>query len=179
MGTLPVLLKDPSIILVGGGKIALHKARILLKNRIDFSIIARQVCQELAELNIPCRKKLLEKNDLDHATIVIDATGNPDVATLILKKKEQQNILFNCVDRPELCDFYFSSLLNYGSLKIAVSTEGNSPTIGQVVRDEIAEIIPEEIEQLLEEKYRQRQQGVIDAAATREQCRKLFHTKRA
>lgn len=177
MGTLPILLKNPTILLIGGGKVALHKAQILLKNNIEFSIIASKLCPDLTELNVPRQTKSFEISDLDDIQIVIDATGNPEVAQKILNQKKQQNILFNCVDQPELCDFYFCSLLSYGSLKIAVSTEGDSPTIGQVVRDKIAEIIPEGIEQLLEEKRQQRKQGKIDIAATREQCCKLFHTK--
>jgi len=176
METLPILLKNPSIILIGGSQVALHKAQVLLNNNIDFSIIAAKVCRELVELNVPLKIKNLDLNDLDNAHIVIDATGNPAVSKLILKKKVQQNILFNCVDQPDLCDFYFCSLLTYGNLKIAVSTEGSSPTIGQVVRDEIAAIIPEEIEQLLKKKQQERIQGIIDATATREQCHRLFKT---
>lgn len=175
MGTLPILLKDPSILLIGGGKVALHKANVLLKNNIRFSIIASQLCPELEQLKVPKTIKKLEKTDLQNTHIIIDATGNPDVTELVLQQKKQHNILLNCVDQPHLCDFYFSSLLNYGSLKIAVSTEGDSPTIGQVVRDEIAAIIPSEITQLLKEKSLERKQGIIDVAATREQCRKLFH----
>jgi len=177
MGTLPILLKSPSILLIGGGKVALHKAQILLKNNIYFSIIAHRLCPELTGLNIPRQIKEFETSDLNNIQIVIDATGSPDVAQKILKQKKHQNLLFNCVDQPDLCDFYFCSLLSYGSLKIAVSTEGDSPTIGQVVRDKIAEIIPEGIEQLLEEKRQQRKQGEIDVAATRDQCCKLFRTK--
>ncbi len=174
MGTLPILLKNPSIILIGGGQVALQKAQVLADNNIDFSVIAAKICREIVELDIPIKIKKLDLNDLDTAHIVIDATGNPAVAQLILKQKEQQNILFNCVDQPDLCDFYFCSLLSYGNLKIAVSTEGSSPTVGQVVRDEIAAIIPEGIEQLLEEKRRERRQGIIDVSTTKEQCRSLF-----
>ena len=178
MGTLPILLKNPAILLIGGGNVALHKAQILLKNNIGFSIIASKLCPELTELNILRQIRPFEISDLNNIQIVIDATGNPEVAQKILNQKKQQNILFNCVDQPELCDFYFCSLLTYGSLKIAVSTEGDSPTIGQVVRDKIAEIIPEGIEKLLEEKRQQRKHGTIDITATREQCCKLFNANK-
>lgn len=124
MGTLPVLLTKPEILLIGGGKIALHKARILLKNKVPFTLIASWICDELLNLDIPVRKKELCAKDLNHAHILVDATGNPDVAQLVMEKKKQRYFLFNCVDQPDLCDFYFSSLLNYGSLKIAVSTDG-------------------------------------------------------
>ncbi len=176
MGTLPVLLIKPEILLIGGGKIALHKARILLKNKVPFTLIASWICDELLNLDIPVRKKELCAKDLNHAHILVDATGNPDVAQLVMEKKKQRYFLFNCVDQPDLCDFYFSSLLNYGSLKIAVSTDGCSPTIGQVVRDKIATIIPENIQLLLEEKKQKRASGDTHVLLSKEQCNKLFST---
>jgi len=174
MGTLPILLKEPSILLIGGGKVALHKAKILIKNGINFTIIATQFSPDFEHIAVSKRRKSLEKSDLDKWHIIIDATGNPSVTELVLQQKKHHNILFNCVDQPELCDFYFCSLLNYGSLKIAVSTGGDSPTIGQVVRDEIAEIIPSEIEDLLKKKRKERDQGRIDIEETKQQCRDLF-----
>ena len=174
MGTLPILLNNPKILLIGGGKIALHKARILAKNGIEFSIITAKCTADLAALNIPCTIKPLEPCDIDNFQIVIDATGNSAVAEIVLKKKITHNILFNCVDQPELCDFFFSSLLNYGNLKIAVSTDGLSPTIGQEVRDRIATIIPAEIEQMVTSKGIERERGIVDTKLTRQQCQQLF-----
>ena len=176
MGTLPVLLTKPEILLIGGGKIALHKARILQNNEVHFTLVAPQICDELLNFNIPIRKKELGSEDLSSAQIVVDATGNPTVAMLVLAEKRQRHLLFNCVDRPDLCDFYFSSLLNYGKLKIAISTDGCSPTIGQVVRDKIAALIPDNIQHLVENKEEERKRGNIDKSASKEQCNKLFST---
>ncbi|MCF6266227.1 MAG: uroporphyrinogen-III C-methyltransferase [Desulfuromusa sp.] len=176
MRSLPILLTKPEILLIGGGKVALHKARILLKNDVPFTLIAPQICAELLNLDISIQKKKLRCRDLDHAGIIVDATGNPDVTKLIMERKKQYNFLFNCVDRPDLCDFYFSSLLNYGNLKIAVSTNGCSPSIGQIVRDKIATIIPNNIHLLLEDQKLQRKQGNINIPRSKEQCNKLFST---
>ncbi|MCK4502155.1 MAG: uroporphyrinogen-III C-methyltransferase, partial [Desulfuromonadales bacterium] len=156
--------------------IVLHKARILQSNEVHFTLVAPQICDELLNFNIPIRKKELGSEDLSSAQIVVDATGNPTVAMLVLAEKRQRHLLFNCVDRPDLCDFYFSSLLNYGNLKIAISTDGCSPTIGQVVRDKIAALIPDNIQHLVENKEEERKRGNIDKSASKEQCNKLFST---
>lgn len=176
VGTLPVLLTKPEILIIGGGTIALHKARILIKNEVSFTLLALQICGDLLNLNIPIQQRKLSAKDLRRVHIVVDASGNPSVAKLVLKEKKQRYLLFNCVDQPDLCDFYFSSLLVYGKLKIAVSTDGCSPTIGQIVRDKIASTIPKDIQLLAEEKGRERQQGEINTLSTKEQCNKLFST---
>ncbi len=176
MGTLPILLKNQEILLLGGGGVALQKARVLVKNNIIFTLIAAEICPEIEQLGITVRQQKLDENNLKDATIIVDATGSTEVTALVLEEKKHRFLLYNCVDQPDLCDFYFSSLLNYGNLKIAVSTDGCSPAIGQIVRDKIATIIPEKIETLLEETGRNRDQGIINTVETKEQCQKLLST---
>ena len=176
MGTLPILLKNQEILLLGGGSVALQKARVLVKNNIRFTLIAAEICPEIEQLGITVRQQKLDENNLKDATIIVDATGSTEVTALVLEEKKHRFLLYNCVDQPDLCDFYFSSLLNYGNLKIAVSTDGCSPAIGQIVRDKIATIIPEKIETLLEETGRNRDQGIINTVETKEQCQKLLST---
>ena len=176
MGTLPILLKNQEILLLGGGSVALQKARVLVKNNIRFTLIAAEICPEIEQLGITVRQQKLDENNLKDATIIVDATGSTEVTALVLEEKKHRFLLYNCVDQPDLCDFYFSSLLNYGNLKIAVSTDGYSPAIGQIVRDKIATIIPEKIETLLEETGRNRDQGIINTVETKEQCQKLLST---
>ena len=35
INTLPILLKNPKILLIGGGNVALQKAKVLFENNID------------------------------------------------------------------------------------------------------------------------------------------------
>lgn len=171
MSTLPILLKDPKILLIGGGTVACQKARVLQDNGIDFRLLAREFSpgfdtMGLAEVMVT---KSVEASDLRPFNIIIDATGSSFVAKLLIKVKEQRFVLLNIVDDPTNCDFYFASLLNYGKLKISVSTDGASPTVGQVVRDRIKEIIPKNIAALVDEKAHERNQSIIDVEKTRQQ----------
>ena len=171
MPTLPVLLKDPRILLIGGGPVACHKARVLKENNISFSLLAKSFTPEFDSLGpfAEMTAKEVDVADLASFNIIIDATGEPDVAKLLKCEQEKRFVLLNVVDNPALSDFYFSALLNYGRLKIAVSTDGGSPAIGQAVRDRIRKFIPEEIAALVDEKAEERARGVIDAATTRQQ----------
>ena len=174
MPSLPVLLKDPRILLLGGGTVALQKAQVLLDNQICFSVIAKELCSEFESLLVSVTLKSLERKDLTPFQIIVDATGNDAVGALLAEEKRCRSILVNRVDQPQQCDFYFSSLLNYGRLKIAVSTDGASPVIGQEVRNKIKQVIPSQISDLVEEKALQRKVGKIDAHKTRQQIRTML-----
>lgn len=167
MATLPILLKNPQILLLGGGSVAYQKAKVLKENQISFTVIALDYKPQFVDLQLDSLTKSVTASDLAKYNIIIDATGNDDVGLLLQDEKLRRFVLINRVDQPDQSDFYFSSLLNYGSLKIAVSTDGASPTIGQVVRDKISSIIPDDIGDLVAEAQQQRQNGKIDVDATR------------
>jgi len=174
--SLPVLLKNPCILLLGGGEVAYRKAKVLLDNQIEFKILTQSILPTFKEFagKANLTIKQVHAADLKPFNIIVDATGNPAVAKLLFAEKQQRFVLINIVDIPEHCDFYFSSLLNYGRLKIAVSTDGASPTVGQVVRDKIKAMIPDNLADLLEEKAAGRSRGAIDAKVTREQTLTLL-----
>jgi uroporphyrin-III C-methyltransferase/precorrin-2 dehydrogenase/sirohydrochlorin ferrochelatase len=169
MSTLPVLLKDPRILLIGGGRVALHKATVLKENQIHFELLANSFENAFQALDMQqvTRLKDIAASDIDAFNIIIDATGNPNVKALLKRAKAERFLLLNIVDDPTSSDFYFTSLLNYGRLKIAVSTDGASPTLGQTVRDQIKKVIPAEIAAFVEEKATERAQQKINVEATR------------
>ncbi|WP_304546163.1 uroporphyrinogen-III C-methyltransferase [Sulfurimonas microaerophilic] len=174
MKTLPIVLHNKKILLIGAGKVALQKAKVLHNNNIDFEVIAQDVTTNIEEFTSKLKYKTFQSSDLKDYEIVIDATGNEDVTSLLLELKKQRNILLNVVDVPELCDFYFASLVQYGPLKIAVSSGGASPTITQVVRDKIKSMLPRELEQLTEEKLQLRKQNIIEPQKTKQETQQLL-----
>lgn len=172
--SLPVLLRNPRILLIGGGKVAFQKAKVLKENEIDFSIISLSVCEELKSFVSKYILKKFEKNDADNFQIIIDATGNAEVMHLIKDIKKNRFILLNTVDVPEECDFYFSSLLKYKNLKVAVSSDGASPTLAKTVRDKIKKFLPVELERIAEQKLIERVRGIVDAEKTRSEIERVF-----
>jgi len=57
--------------------------------------------------------------------------------------------LVNAADKPDLCDFYLSSVVQKGDLKIAISTNGKSPTIAKRIKEVLNDSLPAEIDELL------------------------------
>ncbi len=172
--TLPVLLRNPKILLIGGGKVALQKARVLKVNNIDFEIITASIIDELKSTGINYKLKEFEPADLKDYEIVIDATGNEKVNLLLKELKRKKKFLLNSVDIPEECDFYFSSLLQYKNLKIAISSNGASPTLTQIVREKIKKILPEALGDLAEKKLKERVSGIVDVESTKKETKALF-----
>lgn len=174
MTTLPIILHNKKILLLGASNVALQKALVLHRNKIEFEVIAKEIDERIKEFTQKLTCKEFEPSDVADYEIVVDATGDKKVSDMLLKIKKEKNILINIVDIPELCDFFFASLLEYGDLKIAVSSGGASPTITQVVRDKIKEIVPKEIALLTEEKRVERKNGIINKEDARLKTKKLL-----
>jgi hypothetical protein len=68
----------------------------------------------------------------------------------VKKAAKARKILANVADTPEECDFYLSSIVQKGNLKIAISTNGKSPTVAKRVKEVLNETFPEEIEDVLQ-----------------------------
>ena len=75
------------------------------------------------------------------------ATSSSEVNRRIYEDARSRGILVNVVDVPELCDFYYPATVRRRALTIAVSTEGESPTLAQRLRDEIRDLLPEDVEE--------------------------------
>ncbi|HLZ88335.1 MAG TPA: TSUP family transporter, partial [Puia sp.] len=71
------------------------------------------------------------------------------VSETVARDAKEQGILLNVADTPDLCDFYLSSVVRKGNLKIAISTNGKSPTIAKRLKEELGGMIPDEMESVL------------------------------
>jgi len=170
--TLPILLKNPKILLIGGGKVALQKAQVLHENNIDFRIVTDTCLDKITKLCTDVNIKAFETSDI-HESIIINATGNIEVTSRLLEHKKEYNVLLNVVDVPELCDFYFMALTKNRPLQIAVSSNGASPTAAKHFRDECEALIPNNIAEYLEKKQEERNKNIIDVEKTNDELQRL------
>jgi uroporphyrin-III C-methyltransferase / precorrin-2 dehydrogenase / sirohydrochlorin ferrochelatase len=152
----PVFMKleHKPVLVVGGGRIAEQKVLGLLDANARVTVIAPEVTAKLGALaangTIQLERRVYAKDDVRGYLLVFGATNHPDVHAEIVADADRHSILTNIVDVPELCGFYLASLFTHGDLKIAVSTNGKSPTLGKLIRDKIASEFSEGYPQLLE-----------------------------
>lgn len=155
----PVFLKleNLSLLIIGGGKVALEKLESVLGNSPDTAIklVAKEISPEVRSLqksfpNIILHERAYSDHDFNDADLAIIAVNDIAVAGEIREKANQRNILVNIADKPDLCDFYLGSIVKKGSLKIAISTNGKSPTIAKRLRETFTELIPDEMDHVLD-----------------------------
>ena len=102
-------------------------------------------------------ERAFEPDDLEEKEIVIVAVNDKSISNYIRVLSKQKKLLVNVADTPELCDFYLGSIVDKGNLKIAISTNGKSPTIAKRMREQLTELIPDEIEGVIQQMHTIRQ----------------------
>ncbi len=153
-----VKLEELRLLIVGGGKIGLEKLQTVLQNSpaTQVSVVAPEIGQPVRDLaaahpGIRLLERRYHPNDLEYADIVIVAVNDKLISATIAREAREKGVLVNVADTPELCDFYLGSVVRKGHLKIAISTNGKSPTIAKRLKEEIGSMIPEEMNAVLDD----------------------------
>ena len=147
-------LSKHKCLLIGGGKVALRKLKQILACGGRVTVISPEFVSGFEKYSGNPDIKLIKREyiegDLDGFSIAIASTDREEVNNLIRSDANKSNTLVNVVDKPELCDFIVPSLVERGSLKIAVSTEGKSPALAGKIREKLESDFPEEYETYVE-----------------------------
>lgn len=155
----PVFLKMDHLqtLLVGAGNVGYEKLNSILSNSPNAKItivapIINDEVRSLLEKYPACTiiQRPFEHNDLENNDLVILATDNPELHRQIKKLAEAKSLLVNVADTPDLCDFYLSSIVQKGSLKIAISTNGKSPTAAKRIKEVLNEALPAQLDDLID-----------------------------
>jgi precorrin-2 dehydrogenase/sirohydrochlorin ferrochelatase len=153
----PIFLKSSvlDILIVGGGNVAEEKLHFLTKSSPDarVSLVAplfRNRTRELAEYY---GAELIHAEvaawHLDGRHMVIATTDRPEVNAWVYRECRKRQVLVNVADNPPLCDFYMGGIVNKGHVKIAISTNGQSPTTAKRLRQLLEEVLPEGLSEMV------------------------------
>lgn len=169
----PVFLKleNLRLLIVGGGYVGMEKLQAVITNspNTKIKIVAREISTEIKSLaskynNIQLIEKPYSIDDLEGIDIAIAAINERAISTQIVADANKKGILVNAADKPELCDFYLSSVVQKGNLKIAISTNGKSPTAAKRIKEVLHQSLPDELDETLNnlQKIRNRLNGDFD-----------------
>lgn len=154
----PVFLKleQLNLLIIGGGNIAKEKLDAVLGNSpaTKIKLVGAEISAEIKELSasypdLSLHERPYNISDFDEANLVIAAVNNLQTAKQIREDAQRKDRLVNIADKPELCDFYLGSVVKKGHLKIAISTNGKSPTIAKRLRETFDTSIPAELDEVL------------------------------
>lgn len=136
-------IKDRPCIVIGGGRVALRKAKGLLSCGAQVTVISPEVVEGLQALadnqTLTLEKRGYKTGDLAQAFLVIAATDDESVQKAVHDEAAKQNILLNVADVPKWCNFILPATVRQGDLAVSVSTHGQSPALAKRLRQELAQ----------------------------------------
>lgn len=143
MDYLPITIKivSTNILIVGGGKVATHKAQILARFTDKATVIAPEISEELRALPFRIIAKEFEPIDLDGIDLLFVCTGNHELNHEIKRLAAQRHILTSVCDDPAECDFISPAIYRDENLTIAVGSDSRDVKRSIRVRNRIQELI--------------------------------------
>ncbi|MBM4462057.1 MAG: glutamyl-tRNA reductase [Chloroflexi bacterium] len=128
-------------VVVGGGRVALRKVRMLLDHGGQVEVISPDLCPGLSRMaeqgQVQARHRNYMEGDLAGAVIAVAATDEGQTNAAVYQEAKARRILINSVDDPKHSDFIVPSYLRRGDVTIAISTEGRSPALARKIRTEL------------------------------------------
>jgi len=164
MEHLPIFIniKQKPTLVVGGGDIALRKINLLLKAKAKVDCLSPLFCEDINTLfkdgYIKLIKKSFEQADIKDYSVIIAATDDSSVNSLISSIAHDKRIPVNVVDSPALSSFIMPSIVDRSPVIIAVSSAGKAPVLARIIRAKLETVIPSSYGILAEiaGEYRQR-----------------------
>lgn len=163
MDFLPLFhnLQGRHVLVVGGGEIALRKARLLADAGACLRVVAPEIDSQLVALVEQSQGLVHHRGyasgDLEGAVLVIAATDDEPLNAQISRDAQARGVPVNVVDAPALCSVIFPAIVDRSPLIVAVSSAGDAPVLARLIRAKIETWIPSAYGQLagLAKRFRQ------------------------
>ena len=133
-------IKGRDCLIVGGGKVALRKVKVLLDFDARVHVVAPYIDENILLIskeneNLETYQRNMCEDDFTDKVLVIAATDESKVNHLIADMAKERKIPVNAVDQVEDCTFIFPSYQREKDVVAAYSSGGNSPVITQYLRN--------------------------------------------
>ncbi len=148
MDFLPLFhnLRGRLVLVVGGGEIALRKARLLAEAGARLRVVAPLIDDALRELVAQGSGELLPRGylegDLHGCVLAVAATDDLALNAQVSRDAEARALPVNVVDAPQLCSVIFPAIVDRSPLMVAVSSGGDAPVLTRLMRARLETMIP-------------------------------------
>ena len=136
-----IKLTGRQVLVVGAGNVGEPKIGGLLETGARIRVVALEATPTVREWArsraIELELRAFANDDLQGAFLVVAATASRRLNERIDREAQKLGVLCNVVDVPDLCDFFYPSIVRRGDLQIAVSTAGQSPSLAQKIRQQL------------------------------------------
>jgi precorrin-2 dehydrogenase / sirohydrochlorin ferrochelatase len=134
-------LQGKRVLVVGAGKVGEPKIAALLETGARIRVVALEASPTAREWahagKIELDLRGFSPDDLSGISLAVVATSSRSLNERIYGEAQQRGVLCNVVDVPDLCDFFYPSVVRRGDLQIAISTSGQSPSLAQRIRQQL------------------------------------------
>ena len=128
-------------LVVGAGNVGEQKIAGLIETGARIRVVALEATSEVRkwarEEKIELELRAFRATDLAGLFLTVVATSSRSLNERIYYEAQRLGVLCNVVDVPDLCDFFYPSIVRRGDLQIAVSTAGQSPSLAQKIRQQL------------------------------------------
>lgn len=138
-----VLAGRPCLV-VGGGRVAVQKARGLVDAGADVTVVAPDIAPEFAEMGVTITQRAYRSPEAGDYRLALAATGDPVVNQQVHDDADAAGVWINSADDPERCTFVLPARVRQGRLLVTISTGGHSPALSAWLRERLGnELGPE------------------------------------
>ncbi|MBQ3634440.1 MAG: bifunctional precorrin-2 dehydrogenase/sirohydrochlorin ferrochelatase [Bacteroidales bacterium] len=139
MDFLPINIRiaDRKILIVGGGRVATHKAQILRRFTDRATVVAPELTEEIKALGFDYSEKTFDEGDLEGVDILFVCTGDHELNRWIKEEAAKRRILTSVCDDPEQCDFTSPAIYRRDNITIAVASDAQEVKRSIRIRDRI------------------------------------------
>jgi precorrin-2 dehydrogenase len=134
-------LEGRRCLVVGAGKVGEPKIGGLIETGARVHVVALEATETVHAWaqagKITLEIRAFAESDLDETVLAVVATASRSVNGSIYREAQRRGVLCNVVDDPEYCDFYYPAVVRRGDLQIAISTNGQSPSLSQKLRQQL------------------------------------------
>lgn len=176
MVTMGFNMRNQPCVVVGGGKVAERRIRVLLEDQAQITIISPNVTATIQQWALEQRVVVYESKFtsaqealLSKARFIIAATDDEVVNQLVASLGRKHKAFVNRVDNHEDCDFTFPATLVIGELVVTIMTGRVSPRLNRLLKEHIEENYKQVADVLPKLKqYRQEVKEILPTVTERE-----------
>jgi siroheme synthase-like protein len=149
-------LAGRNVVVIGGGKVALRKTRVLVRAGAVVTVVAPRFARGFEKLPVGRVDQPYRPSHLRGAAVAFAASDDRAVNASVMNVCRAKGILVNVCDDAAGCDFHVPAALRDGSVAVAVSTNGAAPAVGARLKREIRALLAAGWAQRAEEAGRKR-----------------------
>lgn len=137
-----VNIEHMSCLIIGGGRVAVRKVKVLLDFGAHITVIAPDILPEIMDNKmVVCVQRNYLFDEIKEYDLVIAATDDERTNHEIALECNKYKIPINAVDQIEDCSFIFPSYVKKGEVVAAFSSSGQSPVVTQYLKQENKKIL--------------------------------------